>query len=1065
MSFILKGRGDVYQNYLWKTLEVWVDTTGDGKYDHHAATLKGGGQGEFRFPKSVPATHGLELRATEQKTGGGGLAFILNTIGDLIFADEPDETSMIHVVEDFEDFGSWRTWGLNTAQPDGERAYGQNLWLSGVYDPERAYEGQGIGEFRYWFGDTTPRCLWAKRIIVNQVASMLEEIRFMANPQGYPCAIWFELTDSDGRKFQTPRVPLQGVVWREYAVSINAKTIPQLPNLKPPFKMEIVFLEGGAPGKGDVLLDNISFVGAVARGNRVQIKRIFEGMVHDPGQSLTPRYRVRNVQGQEISLSLQADLYSSFDPNMTQAVAGNRQLLNMSPFEVREIELDFGTVGQGHYLVQLSVRAPGVEVDELDQLAVARLNQGRVNESPMWFGSMHPGGWLATPENEFIREYVIKGIGLDAYRTSAPEEWMREYNLLAAAGFGSMPPYLRKPGEDHRGAPNNYEAYYEWVKEQAREKYLPYLDSILSVEFYNEPDLPGFEFFPEIGDYLKMHETFRRAFRDVHPDFPIGTGGNTVVHGRAKKDFNPRMYRELAGKADVAIFHAHGSLENYINHHRQVEAWLEEGGVPPGQALIGNSEAGNVSGSLPAGWLNQADNLVRKIGWAAAQGNSLFYIWFTTTDTFDPQGGYLWGDNWGLVNYRQRLKASGLAYNELIRKLANTRPGGEVHLGSQVQTVRFEREADGAPVWITWPNQRGARFLLPLMADGPVTVSDMFGRAEVKEPRAGRIQLTMQGHPLYLEAAPGVTLLPGTGSEWVDLPANVGGAPGTTVTLQVTLRNPGEQAGTVVLRVLDTGDRELASRSVSMAAGAEETVFIPLPISENLAWGLHGHSLRLDTEIKELEGLVLPFSLIAALPVPRVDASNEAPLSADIGKAAVIVLDDKEQIHDFAYDPSTPYWAGPGDLSVKARFAHDGKGIHASFDVTDPDHFPGGSGADLWNGDSIQLAVSARGANTQIGLTTAGGGSTWCWISTHGGLAGKEPGIPFAIKRVDGRIHYSVFLPFDSLGFEYEPGLQIRLAFLVNEADKSGGRVRVIHWFDGILAGQGPELYGHMILE
>jgi len=50
---------------------------------------------------------------------------------------------------------------------------------------------------------------------------------------------------------------------------------------------------------------------------------------------------------------------------------------------------------------------------------------------------------------------------------------------------------------------------------------------------------------------------------------------------------------------------------------------------------------------------------VKKIGWAKSQANSLFYIWFTTTDTFDPQGGYLGGDNWGLVTYNQRIKPSG----------------------------------------------------------------------------------------------------------------------------------------------------------------------------------------------------------------------------------------------------------------------------------------------------------------------------------------------------------------------------------------------------------------------
>jgi len=50
------------------------------------------------------------------------------------------------------------------------------------------------------------------------------------------------------------------------------------------------------------------------------------------------------------------------------------------------------------------------------------------------------------------------------------------------------------------------------------------------------------------------------------------------------------------------------------------------------------------------------------------------------------------------------------------------------------------------------------------------------------------------------------------------------------------------------------------------------------------------------------------------------------------------------------------------------------------------------------------------------------------------------------------------------LGFKYEPGLNLRAAFLANEND-GGGRVRVMQWFDGITTGGDVTKFGFIILE
>ncbi len=1068
LAGLVLGRSDPYGNYVWETMEIWADTTGDQKYDTRAGTFTGGSAGEKRFPKSLDLVHGLELRVTRQKIGGPRRAFILSGIEGVVLVDDPGDTVMHYVVEDFEDFGSWRTWGVNTAQPEGERMYGANLWLSGLHSPEQAYEGDGVGQFRYWFKDNPePKRLWAKRGTVAADEAIIEEIRFQANPQGYRCTIDFELLDAKGQKFRTPGVELQGEEWKEYVIRIDVAGVPYLPNLTLPFRVEHIFLNGTAGGKGDVLLDNITLVGSVDRTKRIQIKRIYEGMVYDPERPLVVTYRVRNALDRKVTIPLEAALHSSFDPHFQKPVVERKQQVTLPAHGHVDVPVDFGNAGAGHYLARLSVRAPGMEVTHLDPVAVTRLNGGRLNTSPMWFGSMHPGDWLATPENEFVFREVVIPLGLDAYRTAAPNhDWMKTGNILAAAGFGTMPPHLRKPGEEntHKGAPKDYDAYYEWVKKEAREKYLPHADRIISVEFYNEPDLPDFEFNPEIDEYLKMHEVFRRAFREVIPGVKIGTGGNTVQHGREKKDFNPRMYRELAKETDVAIWHAHGPLDNYISRHRQVETWLKEGGRAPDKALLGNSEAGEPSGSDPVRWLQQADTLVKKIGWAKAQNNSLFYIWFTTTDTYDPQGGYLGGENWGLINYRQRLKSSGQAYNELIRQLSNTESKGEVRLDSRIMSLQFTKEG-GDSVWLVWPQERGAQFIQPLSASGEVNVTDMFGRTETLAPVNGRINLQVRGYPLYLNHAAGVEIQPAGKVEYLAYNRSVNGTPGEMLVIPLTFKNIWKQPVKVQVEVLDPEGKVVHTETTSIAIESTARVEASVTLPATLDWGSHGYSLRVSSAEAGLHNEVLPLTVVAAHMVPK---GGPIPLDGkpkNIPGAMRIVLDKESDVHDLSFDPSTAYWAGEGDLSATLQWAHDGKGLYFSATVKDQAHVPGQPGQGLWNGDSIQVAISSGGKTTQVGLSEAGSGTSWCWVSSFAGMAGKELQTPFKVSREGTTTYYELYLPFEALGINYEAGTSIRAAVVVNESDKEGGRVRALRWFDGILATGGVDRFGHLVLE
>jgi hypothetical protein len=1063
LAGIQLGNSDPFKNYVWKEMQVWADTTGNGVYDTLAATLESGA-GERRFRKPVTKAYGLELRVTQQSLQGTYRCFMLNEIGGLVFKDSAGETEMRYVVEDFEDLSSWRTWANNTAQPEGERYYGKYTYLVGDYRPELAKSGVGVGRVRCCFKNGRSS-LWATRGRVAAEEGIVEGIRFWGNPQGYECSVHFEMVDAKGRRFHTPSVKLTGNAWQEYSIDTSAKSIPAVSEMTYPFVLKHIFLDTDKGGIGDVLLDNIAFVGAVDRGKRVRIRPVYTGLGYDPAKPLKIQYRLWNALGRDVVAPLEAKLFSSFDPKHTAVVAQKTQAVALAPYSDAVVTVDFGAVPVGHYEALLSLEAEGVSAELRDPVAVLTLNGGRINKKPMWFGSQHPGDWLADAENQFVFKHVAVPLGLDCYRTGAPDKDIIEAGMFCAAMFGGVPPALRpadRKGDD-RVEPTDYAAYAEWCKRQAREKYLPYADKILSIEYYNEPDLPDFCYLPEIDTYLKMHRTFAQAFREVIPGIKIGTGGNTVRHGKEKKDFNPRMYTELAKEADVAIWHAHGPLENYIGLQRLVEDWLEKGGRPGEQMLLGNSEAGIPGGESAVGSLNQADNLVKKIGWAKSQKNSYFYVWFTTTDTYDPQGGYLNNENWGLVTCNQRLKPSGQAYNELIRKLANTEGLGEVDLDERLQACAYRRD-DGTQVWLVWPRERGAVLSLRFAASGPVVLTDLFGASRTVAPEKGILRFEGNGWPFYVEAPKEVSFGAAATPEFVSYASVLGVPPGAEISVPVTLRNVWGRAVTLKTAARGPDGVVFATVQTKLPANAVETVNLGWTLSPAASFGSQGCALLVSSDDPAVDE-VLPLTLVVAEMAAKAGPFVIDGVPDKLPNGRPLVLDQERFVRELVSDPDTPVWKDAADLSARAAFAHDGKGVYLCIDVQDQSHNPGEASAKLWAKDSIQVAFYAGDAHTEIGLTEAEGGFGWCWIAPDAAYANRKMTTPLAVKRTGNHTIYEAYLPFDFLGIKaYAPMLPLRLAFLVNE-DDGRGRVRILHWFDGIAADKSSDLFGHLVLE
>jgi hypothetical protein len=1063
---ITLGSSDPFRNYVWQEMEVYADTVGDGKYGTLAATLAEGA-GERRFQSAVPTVYGFELRVTKQTLQGSKRAFMLSGVEGLVFKDEAGKSEMRFVVEDFEDFSSWRTWAGNTAQPEGERPYGGYTYLCGGYRPGIAKNGNGVGIMRYCFKDGKGNSMRATRGRVSETEALIDKIQFQANPQGYPCSIGFQMVDARGKQFYLPSVALSNsTAWATYAIDLNTKTVPNLSDFIYPFKMVAITLNSNKGGTGDVLLDDITYVGVVDLSKRLTIKPVWEGMAYDPTKPVIVKYTLRSALDHKTSAMMKATLFSSLDAKRTMPLASKTIPFNVDAYGTTIVPVDFGALPYGHYAVIVTVATQEITAECVDPVAVLTLNGGRINKSPMWFGSQHSDGWIADEENNFVYREVVKPLGIDCYRGSTPKKALMDLGLLCTAGLSkNLPKQLIKPEDkgDDRGEPTDYAAYEAWVKEEAARTLAPYADKIICTEYYNEPDLPGFCYKPEIDVYLKMWRAWASGIRAGAPGIKIGTSGNTVRHGKEKKDFNSRMYTELAKEADVAVFHAHGPVDNYIGLQHIVEDWLTAGGRPKDRWVIGNSEAGIPSGSSPMGLLSQADCLVEKIGWAKSQKASLFYHWFTTTDTYDPQGGYLNGENWGLITYNQRLKPSGQAYNELIRKLANTEGLGTVDLDSRLVACAYRRN-DGMGVWLVWPRESGARLILRFSADGDVTVTDMFGGSRKVSPAGGQVAFSGDGHPFYVEAAKGVKFGRAEASAFATYQEVIGIRPGAQTMLPIDIKNIWDRDAELTVSLQDEKGAVLAKTQVSLARGTRGKAMLAYTLPASTKYGTLGYALRFSSMPKGLADQTLPLTLVVAEKAVRATSFKIDGVADVIPNATPIVCNKDSQVHEMAFDPSTPMWAGPDDLSSKTTLAHDGKGLYLCVEVKDQSHNPGPASNLLWTKDSIQVALYAGDAHTEIGLTETGAGYGWCWISPLPARINKQLDSPLAVKREGNITTYETYLSFEALGIHYTPGTPLRFTFVVNE-DDGRGRVRAMKWFDGILAGKSSDLFGHLVLE
>lgn len=945
------------------------------------------------------------------------------------------------MLDDFSDYSSWMGW------PRAGMRRGHNVLpyqLGFGAGPEPSRNDGGSGMIDYDFIHSGGSIFFEKNAVYKNPAAA-EAIEFDANPQGYECEILFELMDrSDKARFKTLPVKLSGNTWKRYRLELNAKTVENFDALIFPVSIRGLWFHGGKPGKGRVLLDDLCFVIDQSGGNgAITIHPEYRKLAYDLNQPVRQEYRIRNNWNRPVENIVQIAVYDIMDRKLFAA----DKKLKIGAYGMERIAFDVGSFSRkGPYRTEVTVRNSLAKQHFTGWFGVFEPNGRRLNTKPMWFGVEDQGlrnfryeeelhvGWMKLLGIDIIRGNAI-GRQLEGvpFTDFGYEQYQKMYQPHFDAGIDLVFSYAGDvPGWTGNPFASNRENFSRHMTRLA--KFMGRNPGIRYFEWFNEPNL-GYFRERSTDDYLASQRIFYPIFKQYAPNVKVATGGVVINHARANKEFARRMFQENKDFYDVACYHGHEGYAAHLNSLKTLDGWLAEAGA---DKPYGNSEAGARSYySHPDMFRLQAAELVKKITLTKSR-KSEFYIWFMLHDYGDKYINA--DDSFGLVTVDNQPKPSFLAYNELIRQLANTAPAKTVMLEPRLQNYRFTR--DGEDIFVCWT--QGGAFSFALQCDAPVIQTDLFGNKNVIRPSGGIVYLNTGTLPFYLSAPTGK--LSATAS-----PLRVTGAvaftPGEQGTTEVELFNPYKEACHFILSTPKKMHRG------QLSPGNTAKIHIPVEIPANAPFG--GRQLECSLKLTGRSGMTYFDGKIG------LDCSVALPVTEK--KEAKVILNRADQVKEMMFDPSSPRWNGPENLSAEIRLGKRGTNLVFDAVVTDDDHCTPDKDAYVWRNDCIQVGIANQDGK-HYEFTVSGNGKTpptiWCHISPGvANMIGSAWKFPASVVRKGNNTVYHFEIPAAAVGLTGKTGEAFRIAFLVNDNDK-GRHLRFMEWNSGIQPSKNSSLFG-----
>ena len=307
-------------------------------------------------------------------------------------------------------------------------------------------------------------------------------------------------------------------------------------------------------------------------------------------------------------------------------------------------------------------------------------------------------------------------------------------------------------------------------------------------------------------------------------------------------------------------------------------------------------------------------------------------------------------------------------------------------------------------------------------------------------PREFFATLSVPGKPLVRVPYNDFEILP---SFEVSIPVLSSLLPQSSLSLEVT--NNGDREQGAKLRLLrQSGDIPLAVVQIeSLGPGESRTLDVALPrdlpVPAFHAWPLVVHLRTTDGKASELPATVDFSAMVYAAAPPTIDGDLR-----DWTTALPLHLDKEAYTHG-SFGGG---WSRE-DLSGVAYTMWDAHAFYVAVRVTDQLFQQALENGDVWNEDSVQIALAPEGGGmTEFSLAlTPGGPQVWCY-QTMTPVRGAE----LDVAVIPGATLYECAIPWTEIsGIAPREGAALRFDVLLNDSDVTGGRKHMERYGMGIV--------------
>ena len=160
--------------------------------------------------------------------------------------------------------------------------------------------------------------------------------------------------------------------------------------------------------------------------------------------------------------------------------------------------------------------------------------------------------------------------------------------------------------------------------------------------------------------------------------------------------------------------------------------------------------------------------------------------------------------------------------------------------------------------------------------------------------------------------------------------------------------------------------------------------------------------------------------------------------------------------------------------AARAAVRHGSAGLALAFVVADEAFRQPHTDATIWEGDSIQIALSATpatalgygGHDLEFGAAlTPRGSRVWSWYAGESGATGLVSTAQIAVQRTETGLVYEMLLPRSVLPrLTLEPGTTLGFSWIANDDDGQGYR-GAVQWTGGMVGAKDASLFGELVLE